>query len=132
MEEQNYKEITAGDHKYQVFQITGRKALHLDRKVTDMAYMVRPGADSTKKIGMLVIHAFAEMDDSKFDDILALSLHNVVRIGNDVEANTRVTLENVYDFFRGAIEELYAFLLSLWEVYELTPFSKAKAVKTGA
>lgn len=132
MEEQNFKEIKVDGHTYQVFQITGRKALHLDRKVTDMAYMVRPGADSTQKIGMLVFHAFAEMEDSKFDDILALSLHNVVRMGNDGESNIRVTLENVYDFFKGAIEELYAFLLALWEVYELTPFSKAKAVKTGA
>ena len=50
MAEQPYKEIVSGDHKYQVYTITGRQACHLDRKVTDLAYQFRNVAhnNSTK------------------------------------------------------------------------------------
>ena len=128
-----YKEITTGDHKYQVYPITGRAACHLDRKVTDIAYSFRAVATSKEDMGLRILHAFAEMDDYKFDEIIGASLGNVIRVGNpsNGEGNVRITPDNVYDFFKGDIDGLYGFLVQLWEVYELTPFAKAKTKSIG-
>lgn len=130
--EKPYKEIESGDHKYQVYPITGRAACHLDRKVTDLAYSFRTVAKDKNDMGMMILHAFAEMDDSKFDEIVAQTLVDVVRVGNGGEQNVKVTLENVYDFFKGDLDGLYGLLVQVWEVYELTPFRKAKVASTGA
>ena len=130
--EKPYKEIESGDHKYQVYPITGRAACHLDRKVTDLAYSFRTVAKDKNDMGMMILHAFAEMDDSKFDEIVAQTLVDVVRVGNGGEQNVKVTPENVYDFFKGDLDGLYGLLVQVWEVYELTPFRKAKVASTGA
>lgn len=132
MAEQPYKDITSGDHKYQVYPITGRNALHLDRKVTDLAYSFREIAKSKNDMGMMILHAFAEMDDYKFDEILAQTLVEVIRVGNEGEPDVKVTAENVYGFFVGDLDGLYGLLIQIWEAYELTPFKKAKVVSTGA
>lgn len=128
-----YKEITSGDHKYQVYPITGRAACHLDRKVTDIAYSFRSVATSKEDMGLRILHAFADMEDYKFDEILEASLGNVIRVGKieNGETSVRITQENVYDFFKGDIDGLYGFLVQLWEAYELTPFAKAKSRSTG-
>lgn len=130
--EKPYKEIESGDHKYQVYPLTGRAACHLDRKVTDLAYSFRTVAKDKNDMGMMILHAFAEMDDSKFDEIVAQTLVDVVRVGNGGEQNVKVTPENVYDFFKGDLDGLYGLLVQVWEVYELTPFRKAKVASTGA
>lgn len=130
--EKPYKEIESGDHKYQVYPLTGRAACHLDRKVTDLAYSFRTVAKDKNDMGMMILHAFAEMDDSKFDEIVAQTLVDVVRVGNGSEQNVKVTPENVYDFFKGDLDGLYGLLVQVWEVYELTPFKKAKVASTGA
>ena len=132
MAETPYKEITSGDHKYQVYPVTGRNALHLDRKVTDLAYSFKDIAKSKNDMGMMILHAFAEMDDYKFDEIVSQTLVNVVRVGNEGEQNIRVTPENVYDLFVGDLDGFYGLLVQIWEAYDLTPFKKAKAVSTGA
>ena len=132
MAEAPYKEFTSGDHKYQVYPITGRKALHLDRKVTDLAFSFRDIARDKKDMGFMILHAFADMDDYKFDEIVAQTLVNVVRVGNENEKDENVTPENVYDFFVGDIDGFYGLLIQIWEAYELTPFKKAKVVNTGA
>ncbi|MBO7412853.1 MAG: hypothetical protein J6U20_04225 [Fibrobacter sp.] len=132
MAETPYKEITSGDHKYQVYPVTGRNALHLDRKVTDLAYSFREIAKSKNDMGMMILHAFAEMDDYKFDEILAQTLVEVIRVGNEGEPDVKVTAENVYGFFAGDLDGLYGLLIQIWEAYELTPFKKAKVVRTGA
>ena len=130
--EKPYKEIESGDHKYQVYPLTGCAACHLDRKVTDLAYSFRTMAKDKNDMGMMILHAFAEMDDSKFDEIVAQTLVDVVRVGNGGEQNVKVTPENVYDFFKGDLDGLYGLLVQVWEVYELTPFRKAKVASTGA
>lgn len=130
--EKPYKEIESGDHKYQVYTITGRQACHLDRKVTDLAYQFRNVARDKNDMGMMILHAFAEMDDYKFDEIVSQTLVEVVRVGNDGEQNVKVTAGNVYDFFKGDLDGLYGLLIQIWEAYELTPFKKAKVVNTGA
>lgn len=130
--EKPYKEIESGDHKYQVYPLTGRAACHLDRKVTDLAYSFRTVAKDKDDMGMMILHAFAEMDDGKFDEIVAQTLVDVVRVGNEGETNVKVTPENVYDFFKGDLDGLYGLLVQVWEAYELTPFKKAKAASTGA
>ena len=130
--EKPYKEIESGDHKYQVYPLTGRAACHLDRKVTDLAYSFRTVAKDKNDMGLMILHAFAEMDDSKFDEIVAQTLVDVVRVGNDGEQNVKVTAENVYDFFKGDLDGLYGLLVQVWEAYELTPFKKAKVASTGA
>lgn len=132
MAEQPYKEIVSGDHKYQVYTITGRQACHLDRKVTDLAYQFRNVAKDKNDMGMMILHAFAEMEDYKFDEIVAQTLVEVVRVGNEGEKDEKVTPENVYDFFVGDLDGLYGLLIAIWEAYELTPFKKAKVVNTGA
>lgn len=132
MAEQPYKEISSGDHKYQVYTITGRQACHLDRKVTDLAYQFRDVAKDKNDMGMMILHAFAEMEDYKFDEIVAQTLVNVVRVGNENEKDENVTPENVYDFFVGDLDGFYGLLIQIWEAYELTPFKKAKVVNTGA
>ena len=132
MEKQPYKEISSGDHKYQVYMITGRQACHLDRKVTDLAYQFRNVARDKNDMGMMILHAFAEMEDYKFDEIVAQTLVEVVRVGNEGEKDEKVTPENVYDFFVGDLDGLYGLLIAIWEAYELTPFKKAKVVNTGA
>lgn len=132
MEKQPYKEIVSGDHKYQVYTITGRQACHLDRKVTDLAYQFRDVAKDKNDMGMMILHAFAEMEDYKFDEIVAQTLVNVVRVGNENEKDENVTPENVYDFFVGDLDGFYGLLIQIWEAYELTPFKKAKVVNTGA
>ena len=132
MAETPYKEITSGDHKYQVYPVTGRNALHLDRKVTDLAYSFREIAKSKNDMGMMILHSFAEMDDYKFDEILAQTLVEVIRVGNEGEPDVKVTAENVYGFFVGDLDGLYGLLIQIWEAYELTPFKKAKVVSTGA
>lgn len=132
MAEQPYKEISSGDHKYQVYMITGRQACHLDRKVTDLAYQFRNVARDKNDMGMMILHAFAEMEDYKFDEIVAQTLVEVVRVGNEGEKDEKVTPENVYDFFVGDLDGLYGLLIEIWEAYELTPFKKAKVVNTGA
>lgn len=132
MEKQPYKEISSGDHKYQVYMITGRQACHLDRKVTDLAYQFRNVAKDKNDMGMMILHAFAEMEDYKFDEIVAQTLVEVVRVGNEGENDEKVTPENVYDFFVGDLDGLYGLLIAIWEAYELTPFKKAKVVNTGA
>ena len=132
MEKQPYKEISSGDHKYQVYTITGRQACHLDRKVTDLAYQFRNVAKDKNDMGMMILHAFAEMEDYKFDEIVSQTLVEVVRVGNEGEQNVKVTAENVYDFFVGDLDGLYGLLIAIWEAYELTPFKKAKVVNTGA
>lgn len=132
MAEKPYKEITSGDHKYQVYTITGRQACHLDRKVTDLAYQFRDVAKNKNDMGMMILHAFAEMEDYKFDEIVAQTLVNVVRVGNKNEKDENVTPENVYDFFVGDLDGFYGLLIQIWEAYELTPFKKAKVVNTGA
>ena len=132
MEKQPYKEIVSGDHKYQVYTITGRQACHLDRKVTDLAYQFRNVAKDKNDMGMMILHAFAEMEDYKFDEIVAQTLVEVVRVGNEGEKDEKVTPENVYDFFVGDLDGLYGLLIAIWEAYELTPFKKAKVVNTGA
>lgn len=132
MAEQPYKEISSGDHKYQVYMITGRQACHLDRKVTDLAYQFRNVAKDKNDMGMMILHAFAEMEDYKFDEIVAQTLVEVVRVGNEGEKDEKVTPENVYDFFVGDLDGLYGLLIAIWEAYELTPFKKAKVVNTGA
>lgn len=132
MEKQPYKEISSGDHKYQVYTITGRQACHLDRKVTDLAYQFRNVAKDKNDMGMMILHAFAEMEDYKFDEIVAQTLVEVVRVGNEGEKDEKVTTENVYDFFVGDLDGLYGLLIAIWEAYELTPFKKAKVVNTGA
>lgn len=132
MAEQPYKEIVSGDHKYQVYTITGRQACHLDRKVTDLAYQFRNVARDKNDMGMMILHAFAEMEDYKFDEIVSQTLVEVVRVGNDGEQNVKVTAENVYDFFVGDLDGLYDLLIHIWEAYELTPFKKAKVASTGA
>lgn len=130
--EKPYKEIESGDHKYQVYTITGRQACHLDRKVTDLAYQFRNVARDKNDMGMMILHAFAEMEDYKFDEIVSQTLVEVVRVGNDGEQNVKVTAGNVYDFFKGDLDGLYGLLIQIWEAYELTPFKKAKVVNTGA
>ena len=132
MEKQPYKEISSGDHKYQVYMITGRQACHLDRKVTDLAYQFRNVARDKNDMGMMILHAFAEMEDYKFDEIVEQTLVEVVRVGNEGEKDEKVTPENVYDFFVGDLDGLYGLLIAIWEAYELTPFKKAKVVNTGA
>lgn len=132
MEKLPYKEISSGDHKYQVYTITGRQACHLDRKVTDLAYQFRNVAKDKNDMGMMILHAFAEMEDYKFDEIVAQTLVEVVRVGNEGEKDEKVTPENVYDFFVGDLDGLYGLLIAIWEAYELTPFKKAKVVNTGA
>ena len=132
MAEQPYKEIVSGDHKYQVYTITGRQACHLDRKVTDLAYQFRNVARDKNDMGMLILHSFAEMEDYKFDEIVSQTLVEVVRVGNEGEQNVKVTPENVYDFFKGDLDGFYGLLIQIWEAYELTPFKKAKVVNTGA
>lgn len=132
MAEQPYKEIVSGDHKYQVYPITGRQACHLDRKVTDLAYQFRDVAKDKNDMGMKILHAFAEMEDYKFDEIVEQTLVEVVRVGNKDEQNVKVTPENVYDFFVGDLDGFYGLLIQIWEAYELTPFKKAKVVNTGA
>ena len=132
MAEQPYKEIVSGDHKYQVYMITGRQACHLDRKVTDLAYQFRNVARDKNDMGMMILHAFAEMEDYKFDEIVEQTLVEVVRVGNEGEQNVKVTPENVYDFFVGDLDGFYGLLIQIWEAYELTPFKKAKVVNTGA
>ena len=132
MAEQPYKEFTSGDHKYQVYPITGRQALHLDRKVTDLAYKFREVARDKKDMGMMILHAFADMDDYKFDEIVEQTVVDVVRIGNGKEADVKLTPQNVYDFFVGDLDGFYGLLVQIWEAYELTPFKKAKVVSTGA
>lgn len=132
MEKQPYKEIVSGDHKYQVYTITGRQACHLDRKVTDLAYQFRDVAKDKNDMGMMILHAFAEMEDYKFDEIVEQTLVEVVRVGNEGEQNVKVTPENVYDFFVGDLDGFYGLLIQIWEAYELTPFKKAKVVNTGA
>lgn len=132
MEEKPYKEISSGDHKYQVYPITGRQACHLDRKVTDLAYQFRDVAKDKNDMGMMILHAFAEMEDYKFDEIVEQTLVEVVRVGNKGEQNVKVTPENVYDFFVGDLDGFYGLLIQIWEAYELTPFKKAKVVNTGA
>ncbi len=132
MEEKPYKEIVSGDHKYQVYPITGRQACHLDRKVTDLAYQFRDVAKDKNDMGMKILHAFAEMEDYKFDEIVEQTLVEVVRVGNEGEQNVKVTPENVYDFFVGDLDGFYGLLIQIWEAYELTPFKKAKVVNTGA
>lgn len=132
MEKQPYKEISSGDHKYQVYTITGRQACHLDRKVTDLAYQFRNVARDKNDMGMMILHAFAEMEDYKFDEIVAQTLVEVVRVGNEGEKDEKVTPENVYEFFVGDLDGLYGLLIAIWEAYELTPFKKAKVVNTGA
>lgn len=132
MEEKPYKEIVSGDHKYQVYPITGRQACHLDRKVTDLAYQFRDVAKDKNDMGMMILHAFAEMEDYKFDEIVEQTLVEVVRVGNEGEQNVKITPENVYDFFVGDLDGFYGLLIQIWEAYELTPFKKAKVVNTGA
>jgi hypothetical protein len=132
MEEKPYKEIVSGDHKYQVYPITGRQACHLDRKVTDLAYQFRDVAKDKNDMGMMILHAFAEMEDYKFDEIVEQTLVDVVRVGNEGEQNVKITPENVYDFFVGDLDGFYGLLIQIWEAYELTPFKKAKVVNTGA
>ena len=132
MAEQPYKEIVSGDHKYQVYTITGRQACHLDRKVTALAYQFRNVARDKNDMGMMILHAFAEMEDYKFDEIVSQTLVEVGRVGNDGEQNVKVTAGNVYDFFKGDLDGLYGLLIQIWEAYELTPFKKAKVVNTGA
>ena len=131
--QQLYKEIKSGDYTYQVYPITGRAACHLDRKVTDIAYSFRNTSKSKEDLGLRILHAFAEMDDSKFDEIVETSLVNVIRVGDASkgEMNKRVTSDNIYDLFKGDIDGLYGFLTQLWEVYELTPFAKVKTRNTG-
>lgn len=132
MAEHPYKEIVSGDHKYQVYTITGRQACHLDRKVTDLAYQFRNVARDKNDMGMMILHAFAEMEDYKFDEIVSQTMVDVVRVGKDGEQNVKVTAENVYDFFKGDLDGLYGLLVQVWEAYELTPFKKAKVASTGA
>ena len=132
MAEAPYKEIVSGDHKYQVYTITGRQACHLDRKVTDLAYQFRNVARDKNDMGMMILHSFAEMEDYKFDEIVSQTLVEVVRVGNEGEQNVKVTAENVYDFFVVNLDGLYGLLIQIWEAYELTPFKKAKVVNTGA
>ena len=132
MTEQPYKEITSGDHKYQVYPLTGRAACHLDRKVTDLAYKFREVAHDKNDMGMMILHAFAEMEDYEFDRIVEQTLVDVVRVGNGNEQDVKVKPDNVYEFFRGDLDGLYGLLIAVWEAYELTPFKKAKVVNTGA
>lgn len=117
-----YKEINNGGHTFQVYPITGRAACHLDRRVCNIAYSFHSEAKSKSELGMLVLHAFAEMSDFEFESIVEQSIPNVVRLGNDGEKNVRVTADNVYDLFKGEVDGLYGFLISLWEAYGLTPF----------
>lgn len=132
MAEAPYKEITSGDHKYQVYPLTGRAACHLDRKVTDLAYKFREVARDKNDMGMMILHAFAEMEDYEFDRIVEQTLVDVVRVGNGNEQDVKVKPDNVYEFFRGDLDGLYGLLIAVWEAYELTPFKKAKVVNTGA
>jgi hypothetical protein len=134
MENKPYKEITSGGHKYQVYPIKGRAACHLDRKVTDIAYSFRSVASDKNDLGLRILHAFAEMEDYKFDEIVESTLGNVVRIGDieKGESNIRLTIENVYDYFVGDIDGFYGLLVQIWEAYELTPFAKAKTLSTGS
>ena len=107
-------------------------ALHLDRKVTDLAYSFKDVAKNKTDMGMMILHAFAEMDDYKFDEIVSQTVVDVVRIGNDNEPDVKLTPDNVYDYFTGDIDGFYGLLIQIWEAYELTPFKKAKVVNTGA
>lgn len=132
MAEAPYKEITSGDYKYQVYPLTGRAACHLDRKVTDLAYKFREVARDKNDMGMMILHAFAEMEDYEFDRIVEQTLVDVVRVGNGNEQDVKVKPDNVYEFFRGDLDGLYGLLIAVWEAYELTPFKKAKVVNTGA
>ena len=132
MAEAPYKEITSGNHKYQVYPLTGRAACHLDRKVTDLAYKFREVARDKNDMGMMILHAFAEMEDYEFDRIVEQTLVDVVRVGNGNEQDVKVKPDNVYEFFRGDLDGLYGLLIAVWEAYELTPFKKAKVVNTGA
>ncbi|MCF0223829.1 MAG: hypothetical protein HUK20_06135 [Fibrobacter sp.] len=115
-----------------MYPVTGRTACHLDRKVTDLAFGLKYSAGSKEELGMMIVHAFAEMQEYDFDKIVEQTLYNVVRIGNEGEGNVRVTSDNVYDFFVGDIDGLYGLLTQIWEVYELTPFKKARTLNTGA
>lgn len=132
MAEAPYKDITSGNHKYQVYPLTGRAACHLDRKVTDLAYKFREVARDKNDMGMMILHAFAEMEDYEFDRIVEQTLVDVVRVGNGNEQDVKVKPDNVYELFRGDLDGLYGLLIAVWEAYELTPFKKAKVVNTGA
>lgn len=133
--EQPFVEITSGDNKYQVYQITGRASCHLDRKVTDIAYSFKGQKMTALELGRNIIHSFANMEDYEFDELVEKTLFNVIMIGSEKNGgqNVKVTPENVYDIFKGDIDGLYGFLVKIWaEAYLLTPFKKAKAAITGA
>lgn len=126
-----YKEIVNDGVTYQVYPITGRKACHLDRKVTEVAYSLREQRYSKSEMGAAIMHVFANMSEFEFDAIVAQTLDNVVRLGKNDEQNVKLTIENIFDFFVGNIDGLYGLLTDIWEAYELTPFKKAKVVNTG-
>lgn len=132
MAEQPYKEITSGDHKYQVYPITGRQACHLDRKVTDLSLKLSGYVNTRKEYLMKMTRSFAEMSEIEFEDIVSKTVVDVVQLGDGNEPDVKLTSDNVYDFFKGDIDGLYGFMMQIWEVYGLTPFKKAKAVNTGA
>lgn len=133
MEMKPFTEIEHEGYTYQVYPVTGRAAGHLDRKVTTLAAQFAGSHESKAAFALCIMRAFSDLSDDEFDGLVEQTLVNVVRVGKtDGEKSVRVTLENVYDLFKGDMDGLYGFLLELWRVYELTPFARGKAAGTGA
>lgn len=123
------KPVEISGKKYQIPPITGRRATLLDRKAMDILIGMCGKGSTKNEMVAYFCRAFASMDDADFDKIITESISGIVFCGGDTEKSFTFDSENVWEYFRGHIDDLYSLIIEAWEAYELTPFVKAQ---TGA
>lgn len=127
------KEIETSDgFKYQVYPVTGRRALSLDRKATAIVFDLFGKVTDKAGIKKNFIDHFGKMSEDDFNEIVSLTIEGIVFKGSDTQKSLKLDSENVWDHFTGRIDELYMLIILAWEAYNLTPFARiAKKVATG-
>lgn len=118
------KNIELESRKYQVYPITGRRALMLDRKVLSLVVNALGMSANKSAMTQAILVEFGKMPEDDFDKLVQETLDGVVYVGDEVSKAITLSGDSIWEHFKGRIDDLYKIILMVWEAYELTPFAK--------
>lgn len=126
------KDIEIAGYKYQIHPITGRKALMLDRKASALVMDMFGKSSDKDGFRKAVIDRFGKMDESEFEEMIVTSTEGIVFCGGEKEKSIKFDSENIWEHFKGRLDDLYTLVMLAWEAYKLTPFARiSKKADTG-
>lgn len=123
------KTVVVGERKYQVYQITGRRVMEVERKANAIIADLIGSSVDRNSMKNTVVRIFGSMSSDEFENVVLDTLVGVVYCGEDGNPPMKLNPDNVWDHFKGALDDLYSLVFECWEVYGITPFAKMAKAK---